>query len=1311
VIGPIQGRAARRALGASGGRGAATVAGSGPHAAEPRVSMAAADYANHRVDYRVVGAYVQRSTDGGRHWARALDPGGHPRLRDRSCHPARYQTIENLRVAGLFPESLLVASRGTPGAHGLGCGAATGGLFVLRPDGRGGLRGTAALASGLPYTQARARAAVTSRTGKARGIPAASRGQVNNAPRTYDLLDIVADPTNPAMLYAEADGATGSLGPGSPPAGLYRSTDNGLHWRAAMRGLSGRVEHASLALDPAHGATLFDVVGTAVGPTLYRSVDHGEQWSAVRGVTAARTLSLFINPADPSLVYALTDRALYHSRNAGATWAPFPRAGLPPAGAIQTLLFDPRDPSLVLIKTTRGAALRLREQRAPAPPRFDLALTLTLRAYDRVVLALHAAPLARARLVVVGGAAGTSARLTTDGHGFGYATVALDGRVTPSALRVRVELAGRSEVLQPWTPSGYIPGRAAPAATPTPTMTPSATMSPTTTATPSPTATMTPTATITPTTIPIATAVAPTPYPPNSLDQGWQWQQRGGALPLCPPPSAVVAPVSATATLAPATAPPTTTATPTPAIGAPPTPTVAAVGAPPPVAPATSTPSSTVTSAPTVTSVPTATPTPIGLCDAGPPPPRQDYAAGWDNSGRKLYVFGGTDSKTAASYNDLSAYSAITNAWTMIAPATPVIPTGRYGASSVWDPGQNVLLVFGGMSGAGPYARFTDDVWAYAPATNTWANLSPNGAPGAPSPRAHAAAAWDASNGRLLIFGGQTNDLYPSTLTNDLWAFTPSATGGTWANLSPNSGDQSLPPPRQWAQMAWDGGTLRLFGGKNPGNGASSDTWTWTPSTGWAFQNLADQPPGAASAGYDWDTTHGRLVIGAGLAITGASSDVWDYDPNTSVWARVPIANPSALAPRQMARLVWDAADKQALVFGGRQGGGPGVLPSVSNDLWALVPTGAPGPAAAPTPAPAAVAKGVNLADTVHAYNNGLYLTNKTVAAVAASGAAYARISFSIGDGATAWTGARLHAYEQVVNMLNAKGIGVLAVAGNGITSGWSAASWTQGAQETSGGTGDNPAIQDYVRELKVLVGHFAAPPYNVTHWELWNEPNVALANCTQGDPTAQCLQHPGLQPSNFAALLAESYSAIKGSDAGDLHLQGVQLTSGGIFGHSIAGSYSATASGADYIAHTYDEGINRPGGAWASIKASLGTYPLDLVGEHLYVDQGQRTTPALLRAYLNWFHAAYAGSDPSKATSITEAGWRTGDVNEPHVTPDMQAYNLGTIFETARRSGFVQDLLWYELQDNPGDLNSTSWGLLDSAGGGKPAYTIFQQQ
>ena len=67
---------------------------------------------------------------------------------------------------------------------------------------------------------------------------------------------------------------------------------------------------------------------------------------------------------------------------------------------------------------------------------------------------------------------------------------------------------------------------------------------------------------------------------------------------------------------------------------------------------------------------------------------------------------------------------------------------------------------------------------------------------------------------------------------------------------------------------------------------------------------------------------------------------------------------------------------------------------------------------------------------------------------------------------------------------------------------------------------------------------------------------NVPLAGCVTF--TLSCLQQPSLQPSNFAALLAATYSAVKGNPA----TSDVQLISGGIFGHSINGAYSAGASG-----------------------------------------------------------------------------------------------------------------------------------------------------
>lgn len=1260
--------------------------------------LATFETADRRLGYRLVGNLVQQSTDGGRTWTAVLSSGGHALPHSGGCHPARYRTVTALALNGLLPGTLFVATGGGFGpaprnGGSYACTAATGGLYVLRPDGRGGLRRTDSLAAGLPYVQA---------------------GQ-GRSPRAYTLLDLIADPANPDVLYAHAAlPPSGAKPAGQTPAGLYRSVTGGLYWSPAMSGLpslgKGAVPRGTLLINPANTAIIYDVIGT----TLYRSENRGGYWSAPRGIQARRWLRLYINQFNPWLVYALTDQGIFHSLDAGKTWSRFVDKGLPAPAQIRSLGFNARYPSGFYVTPMHGLSILHREPYAPKPPAYGLALALSPDKYNRVVLALHTAPRTSARLAIVRGARRTSARLQTDNHGFGYATVRLAGKVAPRALRVRVQIKGHSRVLTPWMPRDWTPG-VAPAPTATPTITP--------------TATITPTPTVTPT----ATApVIPTAYPVAPLTSIWTWKALLPTLPLCPSPTATVAvapTLTPTSALSATTATPAVsgtatmvaTATPTPPLAVPPlasrqpTPainlqprdvlsaTATITASPSVIAPtATQTPTIPATSAPPATATSTPSPTSAGPCDAGPPSPRQDYAAGWDNADHRLYIFGGTDSKTAASFNDLSSYSTITNAWTAITPAGPP-PSPRYGAGAVWDPALSVLLVFGGVFGAGSSARFSNDLWEYAPSTNSWVNLSPNNpAALAPSPRAHAAVAWDPANNRLLVFGGQTNDNASSALTNDLWAYTFAGSTGSWSQLSRISGDQGLPPPRQAASIAWDepAGVLRLFGGKNSGSGSLSDTWTWSPLSGWVYENVADQPAGRQAAGYFWDDTHSRFVVGPGLSMTGNSTDLWFFEPSAHDWQQIPVAASPTPAPRQMTRMVWDSADDQALMFGGRQGGA-----GASNDLWALIPTGAP--AAAPTPAAEShLVKAVDIGQVVSATSDKVLLTQAKAQLIANSGAQYARVSFTIGAGRTSWTPARLHAYEQVITILEQHGVATLALAGAGITGGWTAANWTQNAYETTGGNGENSAIDDYVNQFTMLVRHFYAAPYQIRRWEVWNEPNVPLAGCTSFNIT--CLQQPALLPSNFAALLALAFHAVK-TAAG---ISDTQIVSGGIFGHSIGGSYSAAASGAVYLAKTYDAGINKTG-MWREVKAQTGSYPLDLVGEHIYVDQGQRTTPAVVHTYLNWFHNAYASYEGSgaKGTLITEAGWRTGDSNEPQVSPDIQALNLDTIFETARRSGYVKELCWFELQDDPGYLHNTSWGLLDRNGNPKPAFLRFQAQ
>src|SRR5207237_940823 len=85
-------------------------------------------------------------------------------------------------------------------------------------------------------------------------------------------------------------------------------------------------------------------------------------------------------------------------------------------------------------------------------------------------------------------------------------------------------------------------------------------------------------------------------------------------------------------------------------------------------------------------------------------------------------------------------------------------------------------------------------------------------------------------------------------------------------------------------------------------------------------------------------------------------------------------------------------------------------------------------------------------------------------------------------------------------------------------------------------------------------------------------------------------------------------YQKIKVTDS----ITDVTLISGGLFGHSIGGVYGSDNAGASYLNSTYNMGVNVIG-TWKTIKAQTGSYPLDAVGQHIYLDQSQYSPPATL--------------------------------------------------------------------------------------------------
>ncbi|HXT34869.1 MAG TPA: kelch repeat-containing protein [Chloroflexota bacterium] len=677
-----------------------------------------------------------------------------------------------------------------------------------------------------------------------------------------------------------------------------------------------------------------------------------------------------------------------------------------------------------------------------------------------------------------------------------------------------------------------------------------------------------------------------------------------------------------------------------------------------------------------------------------PPPGRQDAAMAWDATDRLALVFGGVDSSGAHPLRDLWAYSPATNGWI----ARAIGPSARFGASAAWDPADRILLVYGGQTGLGSGAIYSGDLWAYRPATDSWTVLSTSGAPNSPAPRSHAVTVWDESANRFLVFSGEVSES-PFQGTNDLWSFTPTGggSGGFWTKLNANNSACTVtcPLPRFGSEGAWDSGAgvLRVFGGQNAAQSVLSDSWNWVPSGNsgaWVVENSPTQPAGRAYSAVAYDGLHGAVVVGPGLSLAnGNMNDAWANLPNQGGWQPLPIAASPAPPTRHLAQWVWDDADSEYLLFGGRVPGTSG-----ANDLWALAPTGpVPTPTAQPT---SPVSAGLDEGWAVDNNQNPL-VTPGQIASTTNVGARIVRVNFRLGS-ATDWSNsALLAAYDTIVNNYLAAGLQVEGLITNEATHG-SQSDWTANNREVSGGNGENPYITTaYIQDaVKPILTHFSN---RVTVWELWNEPN-AYQSCNG----AACSGGSFIYPSNLAALLVDSYMAIKDPVPFGMGLSGMTIVSGGLLGHSIGGALTSTNAGATYLKNTFTMGVNTVG-SWAAFASTHGgRYPLDGIGQHLYVDQNLLTTTTDLATYYGWVRGAAAAFETPQPTYLTEGAWSTALLPQ-----GIQATNLDLLFGASRATGYISAMTWFELQDVP--QNNLYFGLTDSNLTPKQAYAHYQAQ
>ncbi len=253
--------------------------------------------------------------------------------------------------------------------------------------------------------------------------------------------------------------------------------------------------------------------------------------------------------------------------------------------------------------------------------------------------------------------------------------------------------------------------------------------------------------------------------------------------------------------------------------------------------------------------------------------------------------------------------------WTDLTPNLTISPPARYKAIFEEDPADHGALLFGGNAGT----LYRNDTWLWN--GSAWSRLV---TASAPSAREDAAAAYDAADGYLMLFGGEA---FAGNFLNDTWAFQ----NGSWSNLTALVG--AAPPAREAGAAAFDAvdGYVLLFSGKGTSSNLLNDTWTykaghWTNLTA----TLALAPPGRESLNMVYDSVDGYVLLYGGFHYPNSLSDEWRF--TGGAWSSLTLS--ATPPPREDAAMAYDPAPTlpYVVLFGGRTT--PLANGTLLNDTW-----------------------------------------------------------------------------------------------------------------------------------------------------------------------------------------------------------------------------------------------------------------------------------------------------------------------------------------------------------------------------------------
>ncbi len=359
------------------------------------------------------------------------------------------------------------------------------------------------------------------------------------------------------------------------------------------------------------------------------------------------------------------------------------------------------------------------------------------------------------------------------------------------------------------------------------------------------------------------------------------------------------------------------------------------------------------------------------MSSTGAPSARTTHTAIW--TGSKMIVWGGNNGSTY--YNTGGEYSPGSNSWVATDTSSADLPVARTNHSAIWT--GTYMTIWGGLQTAYPYPLKSGA--HYYVAGRTWSPTPNLYDPNTPSARFDHTAIWDASENRMIIWGGQDGASYFRTggylnLNTGFWGTLTTTDAPSvrsqhtaiiakrlmmvWGgrNSSVNLGDggilnlntltwssfptTSQPSARRGHTAVWTGQEMIIWGGWN-GSSCFDTGARYSPTlNAWDATTTTGAP--LARYGHSAVWTGEEMVIWGGNAGSTAQDTGGRYDPGTNWWKTM--STSGAPAARGDYSSVWTGTEM--VIWGGRDNMGSmntGAKYNPATDSWtAMTTTNAP---------------------------------------------------------------------------------------------------------------------------------------------------------------------------------------------------------------------------------------------------------------------------------------------------------------------------------------------------------------------------------